>query len=187
MSVPTSASSMGLKPGIWTVDPVHSTVEFLVKHLVVSKVRGRFTDFSGSIEVGEDILDSKVIANIAANSIFTGQEMRDNHLRTGDFLDIEKYPTITFTSTAVTPTSDSYKLTGDLTMHGVSKAVELDLEFNGVSKSPQGDVRAGFSAKGVISRKDFQMEFNAPLDGGGMMLSDKLNIEIEIEAVEPAE
>lgn len=165
---------------------MHSTVEFVVKHLVVSKVKGRFNEFSGSIEVAENILDSKVLATIAAGSISTGQEMRDNHLKTGDFLDIETYPTITFESKAITPSSDGYLMTGDLSMHGVTKLVSLNLEFNGVAAHPQGGLRASFTASGTLSRKEFGMEFNAALEGGGMLLSDKLNVELEIQASDPA-
>lgn len=187
MSVQTTAAELGLKPGTWIIDPMHSTVEFLVKHLVVSKVRGRFNEFSGTIEVAEKLLDSKVVVTIAPNSIFTGQEMRDNHLRSGDFLEIEKYPNITFESTGIIPTSENYQLTGNLSLHGITKSVTLDLEFNGIAAHPQAGNRASFTATGSLSRKDFNMEYNAVIEGGGVMLSDKINLEFEIQASEPTE
>ena len=185
MSVPIKASEIGLTPGVWTIDPIHSTVEFLVKHLVISKVRGRFNEFAGTITIAESLLDSAVLATIQANSIFTGQEMRDNHLRSGDFLEIENFPEITFRSTSITANTKNYTLTGDLTMRGVTKEVTLELEFNGAGAHPQGGVRAGFSATGSLSRKDFGIEYNASLEGGGVLLSDKMTLEFEIQASSP--
>ena len=183
----TTASALGLKTGVWEIDPVHSTVEFLVKHLVVSKVRGRFNEFSGSVTIAENLLDSQVNATIATASIFTNQEMRYNHLRSGDFLDAESFPSITFNSTSIEADGSDYVLNGDLTMHGVTKGVSLNLEFNGVAAHPMGGVRAGFTATGTLSRKDFGMEYNAPLEAGGVLLSDKITIELEIQATQPEE
>ncbi len=185
MSVAAKSSELGLTPGIWSIDPMHSTVEVIVRHMVVSKVRGRFNEFSGTINVAESVEDSTVEATIKAASIFTAQEMRDNHLRSADFLDAEQFPEITFQSTAITAGASSYNMVGDLTIHGVTKSIELNLEFNGVDAHPQGGHRAGFSATGAISRKDFGMEWNAVLESGGVMVSDKVNIELEIQAASP--
>ena len=185
MSVASKASELGLTPGVWTIDPVHSSVEIIVRHMVVSKVRSRFLDFAGTINIAENIADSTVNATIKAASISSGQEMRDGHLRTGDFLDVEKYPEITFVANGVNVDSKGYTLVGDLTLHGVTKSVSLELEFNGVDAHPEGGYRAGFSASGSILRKDFGMEWNAVLESGGVLLSDKLNIELEIQAASP--
>ncbi|CAG4931302.1 MULTISPECIES: YceI family protein [Acidithrix] len=185
MSAITSSAELGLKEGTWTIDPAHSSIEFVVKHLVVSKVRGRFNEFAGTITVASNLLDSAVNATIATNSIFTGQEMRDNHLKSGEFLDAEANPQITFDSTSIVANGDSYTLNGDLSIHGVTKGVALDLEFNGIASHPMGGNRAAFTATTTISRKDFNMEYNAPLETGGMLLSDKITIELEIQASAP--
>ena len=173
----------GLIAGTWTIDPVHSEVGFVVRHLMVSKVRGSFTTFSGTITVAESPLESTVEASIDASSIVTGDENRDGHLRSGDFFEVEKYPTLEFKSTSVTPKGSDFVVVGDLALHGVTKSVDLSLEFNGVGPDPWGGTRAGFSAATEISRKDFGIEFNMALDGGGVVVADKVQIVLEIEAV----
>jgi polyisoprenoid-binding protein YceI len=173
----------GLVAGTWTIDPVHSEVGFSVRHLMVSKVRGTFTTFEGAITVAENSLDSKVEATIDASTVVTGDENRDAHLRSQDFFDIEKHPKITFVSTKVQPHGSDYVVTGDLTIHGVTRSVDLDLEFNGVSPDPWGGQRAGFSASTEISRGDYGIEFNMAVDGGGVVVGDKVKIIIEIEAI----
>jgi polyisoprenoid-binding protein YceI len=173
----------GLVAGTWTIDPVHSEVGFSVRHLMVSKVRGTFKNFEGTITVAENSLDSKVEATIDATTVVTGDENRDAHLRSSDFFDIEKHPKITFVSTKVQPHGSDFVVAGDLTIHGVTRATNLDLEFNGVSPDPWGGLRAGFSATTEISRGDFGIEFNMPLDGGGVVVGDKIKVIIEIEAV----
>jgi polyisoprenoid-binding protein YceI len=173
----------GLVAGTWTIDPTHSEVGFTVRHLMVSKVRGSFKTFEGTITVADNPVDSQVEARIDATSIDTRDENRDNHLRSSDFFDVEQHPQITFVSTAVRPAGRDYAVTGDLTIHGVTRSVELALEFNGVSGDPWGGVRSGFSASTEISRADFGIEFNMALDGGGVVVGDKIKIAIEIEAV----
>ncbi|MET9202390.1 YceI family protein [Gordonia sp. NPDC003585] len=171
--------------GTWTIDPVHSTVGFSVKHLMVSKVRGKFGTFSGTITVAEDGTPS-VQAEIDVTSISTGNDQRDGHIRSADFFDAEKFPTATFVSTGVAPKGDDYVLTGDFTLKGVTKPVELELEFNGVNPGMgQGPV-AGFEAKTVINRKDFGIDIEMPLEGGGVVVGDKVTITLEIEAGQPA-
>ena len=172
-----------LPVGTWTIDRSHSEVGFTVRHLMVSKVRGRFTRFDGTIEVGEDHLASSVTASIDVSSIDTNDEGRDAHLRSADFFEVETYPTMTFTSTAVRPKGSGYVVEGDLTLHGVTKAVALDLEFEGVATDPWGGTRAGFSATGEINRRDFGVDISMPLDGGGVVVGDKVKINLEIEAV----
>jgi polyisoprenoid-binding protein YceI len=179
----TKTEVPGLVAGTWTIDPVHSEVGFTVRHLMISKVRGNFTKFSGVITVAENPLESTVETTIDATSIVTGDESRDGHLRSADFLEIEKYPNLEFHSTSVTPKGSDFVVVGDLALHGVTKSVELSLEFNGVNGDPWGGTRAGFTASTEISRKDFGIEFNMPLDGGGVMVGDKVQISLEIEAV----
>src|SRR5579863_1171310 len=182
MSTPT-VEVPGLVAGTWTIDPVHSEVGFSVRHLMVSKVKGSFKTFDGTITIADNPLESKVEAHIDASSVDTRDENRDNHLRSADFFEVESHPHITFVSTGVQPVGSDYVVTGDLTIHGVTRPVELGLEFNGVSPDPWGGTRAGFSAGTEISRGDFGMEFNMPLDGGGVVVGDKIKISLEIEAV----
>jgi polyisoprenoid-binding protein YceI len=173
----------GLTPGVWKIDPAHTTAEFIVRHLMVTKVRGRFTDVKGTVTIGEDALDSSVEVEIGTASITTGDENRDNHLRTADFLEVEKYPTMTFTSTEILPKGSEYIVRGDLTLHGVTKPIELTLEFNGVTGDPWGGTRAGFSAATEINRRDYGVDISMPMDGGGVVVGDKIKIEIEAEIV----
>lgn len=169
--------------GTWNIDRAHSEVGFTVRHLAVSKVRGTFKSFEGSITIAEDPLDSKVSASIDTTSIDTGEEQRDNHLRSADFFDTETHSKLTFESTSVRAKGSDYQVEGNLTVHGTTRPVTLDLEFNGVSPDPWGGTRAGFSATTEISRKEFGVDFNIPLDGGGVVVGDKIKIELEIEAV----
>ncbi len=175
-----------LTPGTWTIDTAHSTVGFTVRHLMISKVRGRFTAFTGAIEIAADPLQSTVSADIDLDSITTGDAGRDGHLKTADFFEIEKYPTMTFRSTGLTAKGGDYVLTGDLSLHGVTKSVDFDLEFEGVGGDPWGGTRAGFSGSTEISRDDFGVSFNAALETGGVMIGDKVKVELEIEAVKAA-
>lgn len=175
-----------LTPGTWNIDTAHSTVGFTVRHLMISKVRGRFTAFTGTVEIAADPLQSSVTADIEIDSITTGDAGRDGHLKTADFFEVEKYPTMTFRSTAIAAKGSDYVLTGDLTLHGVTKSVSFDLEFEGVGGDPWGGTRAGFSGTTEISRDDFGVNFNAALETGGVMIGDKVKVELEIEAVKAA-
>lgn len=177
------AETTGLVAGTWNIDPTHSEVGFVVRHVMVSKVKGVFSKFDGAITVDEDPLRSRVEATIDASSIDTREPQRDAHLRSSDFFDVETHPEIRFVSTEVSPAGNDYRVTGDLTIHGVTRQVELALEFNGVAPDPWGGLRAGFSATTEISRADFGIEFNIPLDGGGVVVGDKIRIYLEIEAV----
>jgi polyisoprenoid-binding protein YceI len=178
----TTLESTGLKAGTWVIDPVHSQVGFVVRHLMVSKVKGSFEKFDGTITIAEDPLQSAVTATIDLDSITTANADRDQHLRSADFFEVETYPAMTYRSTAVRPRGSDYTVEGELTLHGVTRPVELVLEFNGVSPDPWGGTRAGFSAETEISRKDFGIDFNMPLDGGGVVVGDKVKIQLEIEA-----
>jgi polyisoprenoid-binding protein YceI len=173
----------GLVAGRYTFDTAHSEVSFTVRHLMVSKVRGIFNSFDGEIVVAENVLDSVVTATIDMSSVDTREEARDNHLRSSDFFSIEKHPQMTFRSVSVRPNGEDFVLTGDLTIKDVTKRVDFSLEFNGVSPDPWGGTRAGFTAKTDISRKEFGVDLEMPLDGGGVVVGDKINVNLEIEAV----
>lgn len=169
--------------GTWTIDPVHSDVSFTVRHMMVSKVRGNFTSFSGELVTAENPLGSSATATIDMTSIATGSEQRDNHIRSADFFEVEKYPTMTYRSTAIRPADDGYVVEGELSLHGVTRPVELAVAANGFGPDPYGGTRAGFSATGSINRRDFGIDITMPLDGGGVVVGDRIQIVLEIEAV----
>ena len=170
--------------GIWNIDPSHSTVGFVARHLVISKVRGSFRSFSGAITIGEQQLESSVTASIDMASVDTSDEGRDGHIKGEDFFDVAKFPTMTFTSTKVTQDGDDFEVIGDLTIKGVTRSVVLDLEFNGTSQDPWGGTRAGFSAETEINRKDFGLEWNVVMETGGVLVGEKIKIELDIQAVQ---
>jgi len=171
-------------PGTYTVDAVHSHVGFSVRHLVAAKVRGSFTEFEGTIEIGDSPENSKVSATIQAASITTNNEMRDGHLKSADFLDLENHPTLTFVSTSVVPKGgDEYDLIGDLTIRGVTKQVTWKLTYNGTGPSMQEGVTiAGFEATTEIDRRDFNVNFEGTLENGSVVVSNKVVLTLEIEA-----
>jgi len=172
-----------LTPGTWSVDPAHSSVGFVVRHLMISKVRGRFGEFSGTIEVTPDPLSSTVHAEVALASVATGDAGRDEHLRSGDFFDVERWPTMAFTSTTVKEEDGAHRLVGDLSLHGVTREVVFDLEFDGVGTDPWGNEKAGFSATAEIDRREFGLEWNAALETGGVLVGEKVRVELDIQAV----
>ena len=169
----------------WKVDPAHSLVEFAVRHMMFATVKGRFSGVDGVIKGDpSDLTKASFEATIDVNTIDTREAQRDAHLRSADFFDAEKFPTIKFRSTSVTRTGDNtYKVTGDLTIRDVTKPITLDVEFTGQGKDPWGNQRIGLSAKGSINRKDFGLTWNAPLEAGGFLVGDKVDISIEVEAV----
>jgi polyisoprenoid-binding protein YceI len=184
MTATTTATGIpGYVAGTWTIDPVHSEVGFAARHMMVSKVRGRFTRFSGQVVTGEDPLASSANAEIDLASITTGNEQRDEHIKSADFFEVETYPTMTYRSTGVRVEDGEYVLDGELTLKGVTKNVPLKLELNGFGPDPYGGTRAGFTATGEINRRDFNVNFNAALQNGGMVVSDKITLHLEIEAV----
>jgi len=164
--------------GTWTIDPSHSEVGFTVRHLM-SKVRGQFTSFEGSLTSGDSLESTRATATIDLNSIDTRDGQRDGHLRSADFFDVENSGQMTFTTTSFDGTS----ATGDLTIKGVTRPVELDVEFLGAGQDPWGGQRVGFEATAEISRKDFGIDFNVPLDGGKVLIGDKVSIHLAVEAV----
>ena len=185
----TTTAIPGYVTGTWTIDRVHSDVSFIVRHMVVSKVRGSFRTFEGTLVTGETPEESSVTASIALESIDTNDEQRNGHLRSADFFEIEKYPTMTYQSTAIRQDGGDWIVEGDLTLKGVTKQVPLKLELNGFGPDAYGGYRAGFSAKGEINRHDFNVSWNATLETGGFVVSEKVTILLEIEAVldKPAE
>jgi polyisoprenoid-binding protein YceI len=178
-----TTSIPGYVAGTWDIDPVHSEVGFAVRHMMVSKVRGKFKTFSGQIVTGENPLNSSVTAEIELSSIDTGADQRDDHIRSADFFEVEKYPTMTYRSTGVRADGDDFVVDGDLTLKGVTKQVPLTLELNGFGPDPYGGTRAGFTATTEINRRDFGVNFSAPMQNGGAVVADKITIHLEIEAV----
>src|SRR5262245_23381319 len=175
-----------LKKGTWKLDPNHTVVGAVARHLMVTKVRGRFKMFQGSIHVGDTVGDSWAELEIDAASIDTGVEDRDNHLRSGDFLDVEHYPKITFRSTRVEQTGPhSLKVTGDLTIRDVTRPIELDVSYEGVGPDPWGGTRAGFTLTGRLEREDWGMTWNVALESGGLLVSKAVDLEIEAQALQP--
>ena len=174
----------GAEMARWDLDPDHSIIEFRVAHMVVSKTAGRFMDYSGVVEMDADAQQFKTIeATINTASVNTNHEKRDAHLRNADFFDVEKYPTMTYKMKSYKKTGEGYTALGDLTIHGVTKEITLAGTFNGVSKDPWGNTRAGFTAEGKVNRKDFGMVWNKTLDTGGFVVGDEVNIRLDIECI----
>jgi polyisoprenoid-binding protein YceI len=184
MSTPT-VEIPGYVAGTWAIDPVHSEVSFVVRHMMVSKVRGRFDTFEGTVVTGQNPLDSTVNASIDLSSVNTGNEQRDGHIRSADFFEVDKHPHMTFRSTGVRAEDEGFVLDGELTLKGVTQPIALQLEINGFGPDSQGGTRSGFSAQGEINRNDFGVSFNGPIPGvpGGVAVSDKVTIILEIEGI----
>ncbi len=179
----TAVEIPGYVAGTWAIDPVHSEVSFVVRHMMVSKVRGRFDKFEGTIVTAPDPLQSSVTATVDMSSVNTGEPNRDNHIRSADFFEVESHPTLTFRSTGVRPDGDDFLLDGDLTIRSTTKPITLKLEVNGFGPDAFGGTRAGFSASGEINRHDFGVSYNGPVPGGGVIVSEKVSITLEIEGV----
>ena len=168
--------------GTWAVDPSHTEVGFVARHLMVSKVRGYFKDVSGTVEVAEDITKSVVNVTAQIASVETGSADRDAHLKSADFFDAEQFPVMTFTSTSF----DGETLTGDLTIKDVTKPVTFDVDFGGVGQDPWGNTKAGFEATTTVNRKDWGLTWNAAVEGGGVLVSDKITINIDVQLAKQA-
>jgi polyisoprenoid-binding protein YceI len=179
----TATRIPGYIAGSWDIDPVHSTVSFKVRHMMVSMVRGRFGAFAGSIRTGEHIADSAVTATIDATSIDTGNAQRDAHVRSADFFDTANHPSWAFRSTDVHAQGTEVLVEGYLTIKGVTRPVSLSLAITGFGADGSGGVRAGFSATTTINRNDFGVDIAMPLDGGGVVVGDKVHVELEIQGV----
>jgi polyisoprenoid-binding protein YceI len=173
----------GYVAGTWTIDPVHSEVGFSVRHMMVSKVRGKFTQFNGEIVTTDNPIDSVATAEIDLSSIDTGNSQRDDHLRSADFFDVAKTPTMTYRSTGIRRSGSDYVVDGELTLRGVTRQVPLKVELNGFGPDAYGGTRAGFTATGEINRQDFGVNWNAAIEAGGVVLADKVTLHLEVEAV----
>ena len=166
----------------WKIDAAHSTVEFAVKHLMFTTVKGRFSDVTGTVEFDDtDPTDGRADITIAAASIDTREPKRDAHLKSADFFDVEQYPTLTFRSTKVEGTARRFALTGDLTIRGVTRPITLDVTYEGTGKDPWGAERVGFAATGTLNRRDFGLTWNAALETGGVLVADEVKITLELQ------
>jgi polyisoprenoid-binding protein YceI len=179
----TTTQVPGYVVGTWDIDASHSTVGFSVRHMMVSKVRGYFREFSGEIITAADPAESTVNATIDMDSIDTRQEQRDAHIKSADFFDTGNHTVMTFRSTGVRNLGEDWVVEGDLTIKGITKPVALALELNGFGPDAYGGTRAGFSGRTDISRKAFGVDIDMPMDGGGVVVGDKISVELEIEAV----
>jgi polyisoprenoid-binding protein YceI len=187
MSTQTTAvrSTPIVPPGTWVVDPTHSSVGFAVKHMGIATVRGRFTEFEGRLEVGTDLASSRAYGKVDVASITTNDDDRDAHLRSADFFDVEHHPEMTFESTRIEAIDDeSSRVFGNLTIHGVTREVRLDVVVSGTDQDPWGNTRVGLEAVGMINRSDFDMKFNQALGSGNKLVGDKVTISLDISAVQ---
>ncbi len=173
----------GYRAGTWDIDAAHSEVGFSVRHMMVSKVKGRFSKFEGQIVTAGQPLDSTVAVTIDLSSVDTHEPNRDAHLRSIDFFDTDTHTQMTYRSTGIIPTDDGFRLEGELSLRGTTRQVPLNFEINGFSTDPYGGYRVGFSATGELSRKDFGVDMMMPIEGGGVVVGDKIQISLEIEAV----
>ena len=172
------------EPARWNLDPEHSTIEFRVTHMVVSKTTGRFTDYAGVVDMDAEAgIVTAIEAMIKAGSVNTNHEKRDTHLRNADFLDVERYPTMVYKLKSYKKNAEGFTALGDLTLRGVTKEVALVGRYNGAAKDPWGNTRAGFSAEGKLNRKDFGLIWNKTLDSGGLVVGDEVQIRLDIECI----
>jgi polyisoprenoid-binding protein YceI len=182
MSTATAAPT-----GTWNIDPSHSNVTFQVKHLGIATVRGEFTEFEGTLELGDDLASSKAYGTVKTASVDTNEAGRDEHLRSADFFDAETHPELTFESTEiVSKGDDELEITGNLTIHGVTNEVTFDAEITGTEQDPWGNERVGLEVNGKIDRSDYGMRFNQALGSGNVMVSDKVKLSLDISAVKAA-
>lgn len=178
-----TALPTGLTTGTWTIDPSHTEASFTVRHAGISKVRGTVAITSGTLTVGEDLESSSVTVTLDPATVSTGDANRDGHLKSNDFFEVETHPEWTFTSTAIRESGSHHVVVGDLTIHGVTHEVELETEFNGTAVDPFGNTRAGFESSVTISRKDYGLTWNAALEAGGVLVADKVRIDLDVSAI----
>jgi polyisoprenoid-binding protein YceI len=184
-TAPAPLATTPLPAGTWTVDPIHSSVEFHVKHLGIATVKGQFNEFEGTLEVDGDSARAHGTVNVA--SVDTREPQRDEHLRSADFFEVERFPQIAFRSTSIRPLDDEeFEIDADLTIHGVTRSVTLEATLEGSETDPQGKERIGVSASAQINRSDYGMKFNAALGSGNLVVADKVKILVEVSAVKQA-
>jgi polyisoprenoid-binding protein YceI len=179
-----TATTTIVPTGIWSADQAHSKVGFAVKHMGIATVRGEFKEFSGTLEIADDLSAAKAYGTVTAGSVDTNEPQRDAHLRSPDFFDAEAHPELSFESTAIEALGDdSFRITGDLTMHGVTNEIVLHASVEGTDIDPWGNERVGLEITGELSRGDFGMKFNQALGSGNMLVADKVKVELDISAV----
>jgi polyisoprenoid-binding protein YceI len=187
MTATTTETPLSAATGTWAIDPSHTTLGFSARHAMVAKVRGSFSDFAGSFTInGDNVADSTAELTIQTASIDTKSSDRDAHLTSADFLDVENFPTITFASTKAATSGDRIVVTGDLTIHGVTKPVEIVYELVGISQDPWGNTRIGFEGSTKLSRKEFGLIWNAALETGGVLVGDDITLTLDVEATKSA-
>jgi polyisoprenoid-binding protein YceI len=183
----STSTSTVVPTGTWAVDPAHSKVGFAVKHMGIATVRGEFTEFEGTLEVGDDLSSAKAHGTVKVASVDTNEDQRDAHLRSPDFFNGDEHPELTFTSTAIEPVDEeTFKITGDLTLHGITKPITLTAEVQGTDTDPWGNDRVGLEVTGQLSRGDYDMKFNQALGSGNMLVADKVKLSLDISAVKQA-
>ncbi|MHB1066841.1 MAG: YceI family protein [Candidatus Nanopelagicales bacterium] len=183
----TTEISLANATGTWAIDPAHTTLGFTARHAMVAKVRGSFGDFSGTFTIdGADLANSSAELTIQAASIDTKSADRDAHLASADFLDVENFPTITFVSTGVSARGSDIVVTGDLTIHGVTKPVDVEYQYVGISQDPWGSTKIGFEGKATLSRKEFGLAWNVALEAGGVLVGDEIKLSLDVEATKQA-
>ena len=160
----------------WVIDASHSEIQFKVKHLVITTVTGNFNEFSGTVESGDTFENAEILIEINTASINTNNEQRDEHLKKGDFFDVEKFPKLSFKATKFSKKGDDFELIGDLTIKDVTNSITLAVEYGGIAKDPWGNTKAGFEVTGKINRKDFGLTWNAPTEAGGVLVSDEVKL-----------
>jgi polyisoprenoid-binding protein YceI len=182
-----AATNPVIPTGTWVVDPAHSKVGFAVKHMGIATVRGEFTDFEGTLEIGDDLSSAKAYGTVKAASVDTNEPQRDAHLRSADFFDAETHPELSFESTRIEAVDDgTFRITGDLTLHGVTNEIVLDAEVNGTDVDPYGNEKVGLEVTGQLSRADHDMKFNQALGSGNMLVADKVKLHLDISAAKQA-
>jgi polyisoprenoid-binding protein YceI len=179
-----TSGSTTLPTGTWNVDPAHSSVGFAVKHMGIATVRGNFGEFEGTLEIGDDLSSSKAYGTVKVQSVETNEPQRDDHLRSPDFFDVAQYPELRFESTSIEALDEEeYRITGQLTIHGVTNEIVLHADLQGTDVDPWGNERVGLEVTGQLSRGDYEMTFNQALGSGNMLVSDKVKLELDISAV----
>ncbi len=187
MSTTATYLPVAVPSGTWNVDPAHSKVGFAVKHMGIATVRGEFTNFEGTLEIGEDLSTAKAYGTVKVQSVDTNEPQRDEHLRSPDFFDGQKYPELRFESTRIEALDDEeFRITGNLTLHGVTNEIVLHADFQGADTDPWGNDRVGLEVTGQLSRGDYGMKFNQALGSGNMLVSDKVKLSLDISAVKQA-
>jgi polyisoprenoid-binding protein YceI len=180
----TTISRSAVPAGTWTIDPAHSKVGFAVKHMGIATVRGEFTDFAGTLEIGEDLSSARAYGTVQARSVDTSEAQRDEHLRSPDFFDVARYPELRFESTKIEALDDEeFRITGRLTIHGVTNEIVLHAEVQGTDVDPWGNERVGLEVTGQLSRGEYDMKFNQALGSGNMLVADKVKLALDISAV----